>query len=383
MPYDALLLLGFACLVAAVVGGGLKLAGVDIPVVDSLPRQVLLAVLGVVIIATALILGRDDDNDTDRDQTKAGLPPACVAQLTKGGRTAAQSNPKVLGAIDVHRGPADIAVNHRSMWVAHADGRVTRIPLDSRASRLKPLPGVRVGSTRSGQVDVAFGFQHVWVIKREFNPSRGYLAKIPPSGSVEEIEQIRMAAPDNVATGEGAVWVTDDEGGLIRIDPSDLTRRRRERVQGETHGLWAKHPPCVYVATTDPDGFAVFDAPSGKRIGVYRVGGSGEIVAGGGALWLTDRRGEQAVLRVDPQEPEEARRISLPIAPHFDALAASDRGVWTADGERTVVGIDPSGRRDPRLIPVAGEPVAIAIAGTPELVWVTQHASNQVTRIRP
>lgn len=45
-----LLVLGLACVIAAIVGGGLKAAGFEFPAVASLRRQLLLAALGVVLI---------------------------------------------------------------------------------------------------------------------------------------------------------------------------------------------------------------------------------------------------------------------------------------------------------------------------------------------
>lgn len=45
-----LLLAGVACVVAAVVGGGLKLLGAEIPLISSTRRQALLAVIGVALL---------------------------------------------------------------------------------------------------------------------------------------------------------------------------------------------------------------------------------------------------------------------------------------------------------------------------------------------
>lgn len=45
-----LLLLGIACIVAAIVGGGLRAVGFEFPLLKSLPRQTILAVLGVILI---------------------------------------------------------------------------------------------------------------------------------------------------------------------------------------------------------------------------------------------------------------------------------------------------------------------------------------------
>ena len=61
-----LLSAGVACVIAAVVGGGLKAFNIEVPIVSSLPRQVLLVVVGLAFLASAWILrertsGPDDD----------------------------------------------------------------------------------------------------------------------------------------------------------------------------------------------------------------------------------------------------------------------------------------------------------------------------------
>ena len=50
-----LLMLGLACLIAAIVGGGLKAAGFEFPVISSLRRQILLAALGCVLLIASRI----------------------------------------------------------------------------------------------------------------------------------------------------------------------------------------------------------------------------------------------------------------------------------------------------------------------------------------
>jgi hypothetical protein len=54
---NTVLALGVACLVAAIVGGGLKAAGFEFPVLSSLPRQVVLGILGLILIAVSLRSG--------------------------------------------------------------------------------------------------------------------------------------------------------------------------------------------------------------------------------------------------------------------------------------------------------------------------------------
>ena len=48
-------LLGVVCLLAAAVGGGLRIFGVELPVINSVRRQIFLAVFGVVLVVAALV----------------------------------------------------------------------------------------------------------------------------------------------------------------------------------------------------------------------------------------------------------------------------------------------------------------------------------------
>lgn len=50
-----LLSAGIACLIAAIVGGGLKAFGIEIPMLQSLARQLLLAALGVILVMVSFV----------------------------------------------------------------------------------------------------------------------------------------------------------------------------------------------------------------------------------------------------------------------------------------------------------------------------------------
>jgi hypothetical protein len=50
------LTVGIACLIAAVAGGGLRAFGLEIPVLNSVPRQLLLGILGVAFVAFSIWL---------------------------------------------------------------------------------------------------------------------------------------------------------------------------------------------------------------------------------------------------------------------------------------------------------------------------------------
>jgi len=64
-----LILLGALCVVAAVVGGGVKFFGAELPGINSVRRQIILSVFGIVLIATSLVWGRGPNTTTK-------MPPA-------------------------------------------------------------------------------------------------------------------------------------------------------------------------------------------------------------------------------------------------------------------------------------------------------------------
>ena len=66
---NTLLGVGIACVIAAIVGGGLKAFGLEIPLVNSVKRQTLLGLLGVVLTVVAVrpdgfgLLGNEEPKD--------------------------------------------------------------------------------------------------------------------------------------------------------------------------------------------------------------------------------------------------------------------------------------------------------------------------------
>lgn len=75
-------LVGVALLVAAVVGGGLKLAGTEIPVLNTWGRQLVVGVIGVVILIFAWVTRADfrvTGASIRADQIAVTLCPATVS----------------------------------------------------------------------------------------------------------------------------------------------------------------------------------------------------------------------------------------------------------------------------------------------------------------
>lgn len=68
-----LLTTGLACMIAAIVGGGLKAFGIELPVLQSLSRQLLLGVVGVALIVWGNLPG----------ERGATMPPAPRGDVTQ------------------------------------------------------------------------------------------------------------------------------------------------------------------------------------------------------------------------------------------------------------------------------------------------------------
>ena len=334
---------------------------------------VALLVAGAVLVVLAY-LGDDDPGRPDPFTACAAALRATAAE--PGADRAAE----VLPSVAVARGPVDVVATGAGIFVAHADGRVTRIPRVDSPPAVQPLAGVQVGTSRTtNQVAIAAGLTRIWVVKSE--GTRGVVAKLPRNGG-RILRERALDQPDDVAVGGGSVWVTTDNAKLFELDPEDLATRKEIELDGDPHGVLA-HPPCLYVATTgDPNGFVAFDMRSGRKIGDYPAGGGGEVAAGAGALWLTDREGEPAILRVEPGSPRRATSKPLTVTPAYDALAVGARGAWTAGGASTVIRTDRSGTERQRIA-LDGEPVSISVDEASHVVWVARRASARVTPIRP
>lgn len=72
--FETVVIIGIACVIAAVVGGGLSLAGTSIPKFDSTRRQVALGITGALIIGLAVVFFKPPDPNPNPGP--AAAPPA-------------------------------------------------------------------------------------------------------------------------------------------------------------------------------------------------------------------------------------------------------------------------------------------------------------------
>lgn len=81
--FETLVLVGVACIIGAVVGGGLEMVNVKLPLIASRTRQVLLGLLGIVIIVLAVLTRPPDGGGGDGDGDVTPGPGEATLTLSR------------------------------------------------------------------------------------------------------------------------------------------------------------------------------------------------------------------------------------------------------------------------------------------------------------
>jgi DNA-binding beta-propeller fold protein YncE/ABC-type branched-subunit amino acid transport system substrate-binding protein len=203
--------------------------------------------------------------------------------------------------------------------------------------------------------------------------------------------------PGNVAVGEGAVWVLDNERQTVsRIDPRTREVTKTFKTDGVPSEL-AVGEGAVWIGKAGGEGGEVshatvslsrLDPDSGRMTqtvrlrgdtGVFPVAGAPRIAVGAGAVWAANPDG--SVSRIDP----DSGRLEATIETDLEAftIAAGDEGVWfLGSAEEGVSRIDPRTNKVTRTIPI-GADGARAVAVGAGSVWVATSDQGLVWRIDP
>lgn len=189
-----------------------------------------------------------------------------------------------------------------------------------------------------------------------------------------------------VAIGFGSVWVADDRGGLVRVDPGTNRVVARIRLGGRASGAAVGYG-LVWVASSGRDGNhgivraidPIRNTITGRSIRV--PSGVSRIAAGAGSVWVTN--GDHArlgrVFRIDPRRRTIVRAIVVRDAP--SSITVASGSVWVGAGDTGVVTrLNPSGS----VIGVTrvGGALLDVSAGT-DAVWVVDAYTHTVSRIDP
>jgi streptogramin lyase len=255
-------------------------------------------------------------------------------------------------------GATALAAGEGAVWVADFwNSTVSRIdPVTGEVVAVIPLrlPEPIVTSTGTYDEflpqDLAAGEGGVWV-----STARGYVAHVDPdTNTVSAMIKVEGDAAGPIVAGAGAVWLGESQLGVLRIDPSgNLTRLipiageagRRLNVaslalSGSTlwaTGDWAK--PSILLpsghpdyTTTDEHAAVAVDTDTGAVSSVTPLDErASSSVSANGTLWLSGK-GAPTVYRFNTA----ARRVVGEIRVHGKGtlVAAADHAVWVTMSPR-------------------------------------------------
>lgn len=228
--------------------------------------------------------------------------------------------------------PTDVAVGAGSVWVGNAPAAGDLLP--TSITRLDAETGLVVdtidlGERPSGHLysvipglsrqHIAAAEDAVWVINPDLTVSR-----IDPRTNriVARIEKVRA---ENIAVGEGEVWIT--EGAVLaEIDPSVNAVARRVRL-GDDRSLAgiAIGGGAVWVA--DPEAgnlWRVETSPNPAKRSIPLETWVAGVTFGEGAVWVTNEIAD-TVYRIDPRTGD-SREVGSATAPR--GVDAGEGGVW-------------------------------------------------------
>ena len=221
---------------------------------------------------------------------------------------------------------------------------------------------------------VASGAGAVWVT----DSADDQLLRVDSAGQVNDRIPVGRG-PSGVAAGGGEVWVANQlDGTVSEVNPGAGQQVGPAIPVGIGPGAVAFGFGSVWVANVTGDSLSRIDAATGKVVTTIGLGGSPAGVAvGAGSVWVAGQdTGE--LLRVNPAGDRVVQVIPAGQSP--DGVAVGAGAVWVADAGGAVARFDPR-TGAVHTINVGGAPAGVAYADG--AVWVANSLTGAVNRIDP
>jgi YVTN family beta-propeller protein len=189
------------------------------------------------------------------------------------------------------------------------------------------------------------------------------------------------SAPAAMAAGDGSIWLAEpNEGRVTRVDLA--TGATSDRVPiGESPSAIAIGGGSVWAASVPGDTLTRIDPASGTVTQRIPLGGAraAALVWSGSALWIADVT-SNALIGLDPTGHRSRRTLPLPLRP--SALAPGNGVMWVADYDgASIAQVELRGGRTVTTTHVGNGPAALAVGfGS---VWVANALDSTVSRVDP
>jgi DNA-binding SARP family transcriptional activator/streptogramin lyase len=257
-----------------------------------------------------------------------GLPGAAAAGID---RVWVGTGTRLLVAIDTHShrivgrfglpaAPYQITAGDGIVWIGNGyDGTVSR--LDERVGFVsRPF---RPQRRSTGRLALATGFGSLWVASQD-----GLVARIDPTRDrlIAAIPGVR--APQALAAGEGAVWLTEaTRPAVTRIDPR-TNRIVRRLPLGALPTAVAVGAGSVWVATSDGRIWRIDPTANRIRATITTAGAPIAVEPAGRLMWIAYADGQLRSIDPASNEVSATHRIERPLAD----LVYADGLLWATVG---------------------------------------------------
>jgi hypothetical protein len=233
---------------------------------------------------------------------------------------------------------------------------------DAVALPSSPTPYLIAASTDA--IDVAAGGQLL-----QFDPATGHLVR---SSNLE-------AAARAVLLSRSSLWVTLDNGTVLRLDPGSLAVRGRLHLTPSPEAITTS-PGSVFVTDDQARDLIRARAGTGRVTDTVTIAASGagppsQITVYADSIWVYEG---SSVVRLLLATTRLVDRVSLPGG--GGSIAAGAGGVWVS-GSFGVARIDPTTGQVTTPVDVGAAGAAIATTG--DAVWVVQRAGGTLLRLSP
>jgi YVTN family beta-propeller protein len=340
-------------------------------------RQAALAVVLALVVVGGIVGGL-------LATSGGGSTAAGLASVTPDSVAVVDAKSKTLtGQVSIPGGPSLVAAAGRNVWVASVASRtVSAIATGSETvAHVVPLNATPGAMAADGNT--------VWVLDGvgrmllKVDPAYGQVTqhiKLPPAPQLPTSN--RRLSSLAVASGEGALWVTDGSTKLLRVDPAtrhtdavDVHQPLNDVAVGDG-SVWAVSGQAAMLFQIDPRSRAVkARIPIVNRIGAtapFPVA----VAEGEGSVWVLNGN-TQTVTKVDPELGGITATIPLGIGSNPNDITTGEGAVWVANGGNgTLTSIDASSNA-PATIPVGSSPAGIAVGGGK--VWASVQPGFRVS----
>jgi streptogramin lyase len=261
------------------------------------------------------------------------------------------------------------------------------------SSGSKPSIGTLAATIQLGPIaqQTSGGVQGIWfldVVDRvadEVDPTTNkVVASIPVGFGATNL--LATSAPD-------ALWVTNRDGAVKRIDPAtgEVVATITVSAQPVSSLTATTNPPALWVAGYTDHTVTRIDMQINRAVATIDVGNApDDIVAADGSVWVCNLKDDRGVQQINPQTNQVTTKVTLPYSGFGGVGCGSIRFTqnalwvmtWRGGGRTTaLLRIDPQTYATIATIDLGSDIIGFSIGADASTVWAADVDASELLRV--